>query len=127
MRGAAIQLIKLSVVRLLLYPLARNGLLSFQQTARAFSHPLELGAGMVLMVITALLAAYRWHGLLRAQSIMLRTHMRNSVSALALLSIALFACDKASNRISSSRCLSGRNEIKFFQCCNQRFTDWVRR
>lgn len=70
-RGVVIQVVKLSVVALLLYALARNGLLSFEQTARALNHPLELGVGLALILVTALLAAYRWHGLLRAQDIVL--------------------------------------------------------
>lgn len=60
---------KLALVAGLLWLLARNGLLSAEQTARALAAWQWTGTGMALVFATALIAAWRWHGLLVAQDI----------------------------------------------------------
>ncbi len=54
----------------LLYWLAKNGFLSFRETARALDHPFYLALGFVLNAVTVLIVGYRWYGLLHAQEIL---------------------------------------------------------
>ncbi|MGE0614818.1 MAG: lysylphosphatidylglycerol synthase transmembrane domain-containing protein [Bacteriovoracia bacterium] len=62
---------KFALVSALLYFLSQKGFLSLSATKRAFSRWEYVGPGMGCLVVTAILAIYRWYVLLSAQGIRL--------------------------------------------------------
>ncbi|MEW5854183.1 MAG: lysylphosphatidylglycerol synthase transmembrane domain-containing protein [Myxococcota bacterium] len=70
-RGVVVQLLKLGLVGGLLYVLVQKGFLSLDKTREAFTRPLPMVAGMLLLVSTSLASAFRWQLLLRAQSLVI--------------------------------------------------------
>ena len=61
--------LKTLFVAALLYFLGKKGFISLEATGRAFYNPGKLVPGMLLLVISSFLAAWRWHILMRAQNI----------------------------------------------------------